>query len=1518
MAAGRRARQAAWPVLVSLVMLAIVALACNLSGGGDEKEAAKGTQVGGANLPSVVVQAPDNGAQVLVNTDVLIYAVATDTAGVTRVELSVNNQVIAAQASPNLDGGDTEFQVLLKWRPLNVGEQTLEIVPWRGDLAGKPATLRLVVRQKASEITQTPAPTLSFLTPTQIQDRTCRAQVAVGALNVRTGPGLVYDVIGSVTIGQVLPIIGRQLYPDPWWQVFYNGRAAWVSGYYVNQLGECAGIGIVVPPPTPTPRPNTTPPTIPPTLTPLPPSPTPVIPTAPPPPPGTRTPTPTPEPCRVRVNVDGLPVFSGPGSVYTRMTVLVTGQEFAVTGRDPSGQWWQIAIADTFGWVEAQSVTSLGACARVPSVSVPPTPSPTASNTPTDTPLPAATLTLTITASPTPTNTPTQSATPTNTPVPSDTPLPTATSTLTMTASATPTLTPTASDTPTLTPTASDTPTGTLAPSDTPLPTETPTLTPTATDTPTDTPVPSDTPLPTETPTWTPTASDTPTDTPVPSDTPLPTETPTWTPTATDTPTDTPVPSDTPLPTETPTWTPTATDTPTDTPVPSDTPLPTETPTWTPTATDTPTDTPSPTDTLIPTATLTFTPTPIPNRDPAIELIAPQNLVVGQSVDVPYTATDPDGDPLTVLAQSDNEAVVQASILEAGQVHLQANNPGSATVTLTADDGRGGTAQVSFTVTVERPNQNPTIEPIPNQTLAPGQALDVPYTATDPDGDPLTVLAQSDNEAVVQASILEAGQVHLQANNPGSATVTLTADDGRGGTAQTSFAVTVTPPNQNPTIEPIPDQALTPGQALDVPYTATDPDGNPLTVLAQSDNEAVVQASILEAGQVHLQANNPGSATVTLTADDGRGGTAQVSFTVTVERPNQNPAIEPIPDLALTPGQALDVPYTATDPDGNPLTVLAQSDNEAVVQASILEAGQVHLQANNPGSATVTLTADDGRGGTAQISFAVTVTPPNQNPAIELIAPQNLVVGQSVDVPYTATDPDGDPLTVLAQSDNEAVVQASILLTGRVRLQANNPGSATVTLTADDGRGGTAQTSFAVTVTPPNQNPAIEPIPDQALTPGQALDVPYTATDPDGDPLTVLAQSDNEAIVQAGILQPGQVHLQTNNPGSATVTLTADDGRGGTAQTSFAVTVTPPNQNPAIEPIPDQALAPGQALDLPYTATDPDGDPLTVLAQSDNEAIVQAGILQPGQVHLQANNPGSATVTLTADDGRGGTAQISFAVTVEETPPAAVEVIDLNQIPNITPIEQDEAVLSTIRGIYQRGIADPGVFSVAGDTPPGAFLGDLGDGTANFNELQDAADLDSLVFYYTSTPLPVGGNSFQSGGALSTNPNWRASDLLDPAQAVSGCEPGEVPLACELRVNRPAVLLVSVGRNDVRAGTPLDQFRAALEAIVQTSTNGGAIPVLMTIPGDPGAVPTLQQYNTVIVQVAQDYHIPLLNVWRRVNDNAPAGVTPDLQLTSSGAGDQFTQAELGAYGVPNRNLLALRVLQRIRVNVPIP
>jgi len=318
------------------------------------------------------------------------------------------------------------------------------------------------------------------------------------------------------------------------------------------------------------------------------------------------------------------------------------------------------------------------------------------------------------------------------------------------------------------------------------------------------------------------------------------------------------------------------------------------------------------------------------------------------------------------------------------------------------------------------------------------------------------------------------------------------------------------------------------------------------------------------------------------------------------------------------------------------------------------------------------------------------------------------------------------------------------------------------------------------------------------------------------------------------------------------------------------------------------------------------------MATSADESVVTASVAPLNIVELGARGPGSTAVTVSVDDGRGGIASVNVPVTVQAPPSPPTPGIDLGALPVVDPVEDD--VRDEVRSIHRDGRrmdppVNPRVFSVVGDTPPAAFLADFADGQANIDELPDAGDLRELIAYITQAELPIGGNAFQSGGALASGADWSVTDLLNPARANANiCQPNETPLACELRVNRPAVVFVTVGRVDLLRGTPVDQFQDALEQIVEASVAYGAVPVLVTIPGDPNAVPNLLAYNTAIAELADDMDLPLLNLWRGIMERLPGAVNPDLTLSTSGVGDQLTNAELSTYGAPLRNLYALRQL----------
>jgi hypothetical protein len=81
-------------------------------------------------------------------------------------------------------------------------------------------------------------------------------------INVRSGPGVEYSLLGQLLAGQQVPAIGRSAGGD-WVQIAFPGApsgVAWVYAWLVMLSGE---LPIVEPPPTPTPL---TTPTIDPTL----------------------------------------------------------------------------------------------------------------------------------------------------------------------------------------------------------------------------------------------------------------------------------------------------------------------------------------------------------------------------------------------------------------------------------------------------------------------------------------------------------------------------------------------------------------------------------------------------------------------------------------------------------------------------------------------------------------------------------------------------------------------------------------------------------------------------------------------------------------------------------------------------------------------------------------------------------------------------------------------------------------------------------------------------------------------------------------------------------------------------------------------------------------------------------------------------------------------------------------------------------------------------------------------------
>lgn len=186
-------------------------------------------------------------------------------------------------------------------------------------------------------------------------------------------------------------------------------------------------------------------------------------------------------------------------------------------------------------------------------------------------------------------------------------------------------------------------------------------------------------------------------------------------------------------------------------------------------------------------------------------------------------------------------------------------------------------------------------------------------------------------------------------------------------------------------------------------------------------------------------------------------------------------------------------------------------------------------------------------------------------------------------------------------------------------------------------------------------------------------------------------------------------------------------------------------------------------------------------------------------------------------------------------------------------------------------------------------------------------------YAYLQTAIDFYGESLATRTYAAHN-GLNAVSALDPLWAdPAACEAGETPLVCEYRVHNAAVALIMFGTNDVQVLTP-EQFDHHLRRIVQITREQGVIPVLSTFPRHYEEPQRSILFNQIVVRVALDFNIPLINLWAALEPLPAHGIDDDgyhLNGPITGAGD-FTSAANLDTGYPRRNLVTLQTLDLLR------
>jgi len=433
---------------------------------------------------------------------------------------------------------------------------------------------------------------------------------------------------------------------------------------------------------------------------------------------------------------------------------------------------------------------------------------------------------------------------------------------------------------------------------------------------------------------------------------------------------------------------------------------------------------------------ISYTPpaTPVPNVLPTLNSIS--NVTISEDAG-PQTAsltgiTAGIGDVLqllTVTATSSNPSLIPAPAVTyvspntTGTLRLTpaANSSGSATITVSVRDGGllNNLLSRTFTVTVNPVNDVPTLTPLSNLALPPnsGQqtiSLSGISAGAANESQPLSVTATSSNPSLIPtptvtyASPGATGTLRFTpvVSASGTATITVMANDGQpanNGVTRT-FTVTVSAGNVAPTLNAIANVAINEDAAQQTVSLAGITSGSAsenqaLTVTAASSNTALIlnpavtYSSPGTTGTLRFTpaANASGTATITVTINDGQSANNVISrtFSVTVNAVNDAPKLNPINNLSLAINALRQTVSLAGISSGaanesQPLTVTATSSNPGLIPTPTItyaSPGATGSLAFTPvagaiGTATVTVRVSDGQAqsNTISRSFTVTVT----------------------------------------------------------------------------------------------------------------------------------------------------------------------------------------------------------------------------------------------------------------------------------------------------------------------------------------------------------------------------------------------------------------------------------------------------------------------------------------------------------------------------------------------------------------
>ena len=602
----------------------------------------------------------------------------------------------------------------------------------------------------------------------------------------------------------------------------------------------------------------------------------------------------------------------------------------------------------------------------------------------------------------------------------------------------------------------------------------------------------------------------------------------------------------------------------------------------------------------------------------AANLAVDENTAPGALVGSPITASDPNGDDVSYSLTGSGEFTVdprtgQIRVSEGAALDHEATATHS--LTLRAEDAHGDHDEISVTVRVNNLEEAGTLT-LSHGDLRAGSVLTA--SLEDPDG---SVSGESWqwNRASNPISGATGSSYTVTTGDVGHVlNVSVSYTDGHGPGKSASVATGSAVGNDAPafpaqTISREIDENATAGTAAGDPVTATDPNGDPLAYsMTGTDAFSINRNTGVISANSPMDHESQARYTVTVTATDVHGATAQAEVTIAVNNLDEPGAVS----LSNTAPRAGDtIAASLTDPDGETSNETWQwrRDGSDITGAT---SDSYTADAEDLGhtlSVTVSYEDPQGPGKSAQASADAPVSndPPTFDAAgpVAMTVPEDAPTGTNVGEPLAATDPNDDTLAFALTGDGarDFTVDDNGQITVASALDHESRSSYSLTATVSDPAGGSDSTPVNITVDNAEEPGVV--VLGAGNQPQVGSEIAASLSDPDGGvngeswqwqssdsetgPWNDVAGSDSASYTP----QKGDIDRYLR----AVVTYRDGHGTGqDTAQATTGLPVKPePNRPPAfLDSLTTTFnisinVREGVRVAPPFTATDPNDDTLT-------------------------------------------------------------------------------------------------------------------------------------------------------------------------------------------------------------------------------------------------------------------------------------------------------------------------------------